>query len=71
MAVLDVTVPTGYIVQQQDLDAYVISRRVRNLQRAKFQERKVYFYFDFVRTQTSSFICFPFLTGLRSVLVGQ
>lgn len=49
MAVLDVTVPTGYIVQQQDLDAYVISRRVRNLQRAKFQERKVYFYFDFVR----------------------
>lgn len=51
MAVLDVTVPTGYIVQQQDLDAYVISRRVRNLQRAKFQERKVYFYFDFVRSK--------------------
>lgn len=51
MAVLDVTVPTGYIVQQQDLDAYVISRRVRNLQRAKFQERKVYFYFDFLDSE--------------------
>ncbi|KAL1513271.1 hypothetical protein ABEB36_002700 [Hypothenemus hampei] len=48
LAVLDVTIPTGYIVQQQDLDAYVISRRVRNLQRAKFQERKIYFYFDYL-----------------------
>lgn len=48
MAVLDVTIPTGYIVQQQDLDAYIISRRVRNLQRAKFLERKVFFYFDYV-----------------------
>ncbi|XP_066263111.1 CD109 antigen [Euwallacea similis] len=51
MAILDITVPTGYIVQQQDLDAYVISRRVRNLQRAKFEERKVYFYFDFLDSE--------------------
>lgn len=48
LAVLDVTIPTGYIVQQQDLDAYIRSRQVRNLQRARFQERKVLFYFDFV-----------------------
>jgi hypothetical protein len=48
MAVLDVTIPTGYIVQQQDLDAYIRSRQVRNLQRARFQERRVLFYFDFV-----------------------
>ena len=48
LAVLDVTIPTGYIVQQQDLDAYIRSRRVRNLQRARFLERSVLFYFDFV-----------------------
>uniref|UniRef100_A0AAR5PB89 NTR domain-containing protein n=2 Tax=Dendroctonus ponderosae TaxID=77166 RepID=A0AAR5PB89_DENPD len=51
MAVLDVTIPTGYIVQQQDLDAYIISRRVRNLQRAKFHERKVFFYFDYLDSE--------------------
>lgn len=48
MAVLDVTIPTGYIIQQQKLDSYILTRRVRNLQRARFQERKVLFYFDYV-----------------------
>lgn len=48
LAVLDVTIPTGYIIQQQRLDAYILSQRVRNLQRARFQERKVLFYFDYV-----------------------
>ncbi|CAG9856305.1 unnamed protein product [Phyllotreta striolata] len=48
MAVLDVAIPTGYIIQQQDLDAYILSERVRNLQRARFFERKVIFYFDFL-----------------------
>ncbi|KAL0278731.1 UNVERIFIED_CONTAM: hypothetical protein PYX00_000464 [Menopon gallinae] len=48
MAVLDVTIPTGYIIQQQNLDAYIRSRIVRNLQRARFQETKVLFYFDYL-----------------------
>jgi CD109 antigen len=48
MAVLDVSIPTGYIVQQQKLDAYVLTKRVRNLQAAKYNEKKVLFYFDFV-----------------------
>lgn len=48
MAVLDVGIPTGYIIQQQNLDRYVLSRQVRNLQRARFQERKVLFYFDYL-----------------------
>lgn len=48
MAVLDVAIPTGYWIQQQKLDTYVLSRRVRNLQRARYQERKVLFYFDYV-----------------------
>uniref|UniRef100_W4VRF5 Putative alpha-macroglobulin n=1 Tax=Corethrella appendiculata TaxID=1370023 RepID=W4VRF5_9DIPT len=51
MAVLDVGIPTGYWVQQQRLDAYTRSRRVRNLQRAKYQERKVLFYFDFLDSE--------------------
>lgn len=48
MAVLDVAIPTGYWIQQQKLDSYVLSKRVRNLQRARYQERKVLFYFDYV-----------------------
>ncbi|XP_063238725.1 CD109 antigen-like [Bacillus rossius redtenbacheri] len=48
MAVLDVAIPTGYIIQQQDLDAYILSRQVYNLRRARFLERKVLFYFDYL-----------------------
>lgn len=48
MAVLDVTIPTGYIIQQQTLDRYILSKQVKNLQRARFLERKVLFYFDFL-----------------------
>nr|CAI5865848.1 unnamed protein product [Callosobruchus analis] len=57
MAILDVTIPTGYIIQQQDLDAYILSRRVRNLQRAKYLERKVLFYFDYLDNEQ---ICINF-----------
>lgn len=46
MAVLDVAVPTGYHMQQQVLDEYILSRRVRSLRRAKFLDHKVVFYFD-------------------------
>lgn len=56
MAVLDITIPTGYIIQQQKLDDYILSRKVRNLQRAKFLERKVLFYFDYVSTYLYSLI---------------
>ncbi|XP_033326238.2 macroglobulin complement-related [Megalopta genalis] len=48
MAVLDVAIPTGYIIQQQTLDRYILSRQVRNLQRARFQEKKILFYFDYL-----------------------
>ncbi|KYN34320.1 hypothetical protein ALC56_11427 [Trachymyrmex septentrionalis] len=51
MAVLDVAVPTGYIIQQQTLDKYILSKQVRNLQRARFQERKVLFYFDYLDSE--------------------
>ncbi|XP_071443388.1 CD109 antigen [Hetaerina americana] len=48
MAVLDVAIPTGYIIQQQDLDAYVTSKQVPLLQRARFLTKKVVFYFDYL-----------------------
>lgn len=51
MAVLDVGIPTGYIIQQQNLDRYILSKQVRNLQRARFQDRKVLFYFDYLDTE--------------------
>lgn len=61
MAVLDVTIPTGYWIQQQKLDAYVISKRVRNLQRAKFNDKKVLFYFDYVSSHQDSTFLFIFI----------
>ncbi|XP_064537574.1 CD109 antigen [Drosophila montana] len=48
MAVLDVAIPTGYWIQQQKLDTYVLSNRVRNLRRARYLERKIVFYFDYL-----------------------
>lgn len=48
MAVLDLTLPTGYVILQQDLDKYVKSKNIRNLREARYEERKVYFYFDYV-----------------------
>ncbi|XP_058448423.1 CD109 antigen [Malaya genurostris] len=57
MAVLDVAVPTGYMIQQQKLDRYILSKRVRNLQRARYQERKVLFYFDYLDDE---YVCVNF-----------
>lgn len=48
MAVLEVSIPTGYYLQQQRLDTYVLWGRVRNLRRAKYTEQKVIFYFDYL-----------------------
>lgn len=48
LAVLEVGIPTGYMIQQQRLDSYVLSRSVRTLQRAKYQPDKLLFYFDYV-----------------------
>ncbi|KAL4122063.1 hypothetical protein QTP88_014463 [Uroleucon formosanum] len=48
LAVLDVAIPTGYIMQQQNLDAYVLQRTVPNLQRARFFPGKLLFYFDYL-----------------------
>ncbi|CAB3251025.1 unnamed protein product [Arctia plantaginis] len=48
MSVLEVGVPTGYMIQQQKLDAYVLSRRVPTLQRAKYLPTKILFYFEYL-----------------------
>ncbi|KAM3959264.1 macroglobulin complement-related [Aphomia sociella] len=48
MAVMDIAIPTGYMIQQQKLDAYVLSRRVATLQRAKYLPTKILFYFDYL-----------------------
>lgn len=48
MAVLEVGVPTGYMIQQQRLDAYVLSKRVTTLQRAKYTPTKIVFYFQYL-----------------------
>ncbi|GFS99779.1 CD109 antigen [Nephila pilipes] len=48
MAVLEVDIPTGYVIQQQRLDTYVHSGKVRNLREARYSERKVSFYFTYL-----------------------
>lgn len=48
MSVLEVTVPTGYVIQQQELDILVRSLAIRNLKEARYFDRKVAFYFDYV-----------------------
>ncbi|XP_026496456.1 CD109 antigen [Vanessa tameamea] len=53
MAVLEVGIPTGYMVQQQRLDSYVLSRAVRTLQRAKYRPDKLLFYFDYFDQETT------------------
>lgn len=49
MAVLEVSVPTGYIVEQHELHGYVRAHLVRNLREARYQEGKIIFYFEYVR----------------------
>ncbi|GBP50525.1 CD109 antigen [Eumeta japonica] len=51
LAVLDVAIPTGYLVQQQRLDQYVLSRRAPHLQRARYTPTNVIFYFDYLDTE--------------------
>lgn len=58
MAVLEITIPTGYIITQQVLDAYVRSNTVRNLREARTSERKVVFYFHYLDTDP---ICVSFV----------
>ncbi|XP_037873449.1 CD109 antigen [Bombyx mori] len=48
MAVLEAGVPTGYRIQQQALDAYVLSRSVPTLQRARYTPVKLFFYFEYL-----------------------
>ena len=49
LAVLEVDIPTGYVVMNDTLRDYVQSNTVPNLRRAEFYGRKVVFYFDYVR----------------------
>ncbi|CAL1294220.1 unnamed protein product [Larinioides sclopetarius] len=46
MAVLVVSVPTGYVIEQRELNAYVQSDEVPNLKEARFREGEVDFYFE-------------------------
>lgn len=57
MAVLEVNLPSGYYLQQQTLDAYVRSGVVRNLREARYEEKKLEMYFDYL---DSSPICVNF-----------
>ena len=48
LSVLEVDVPTGYVVMNDTLRDYVRSELIPNLKRAEFYGRKVVFYFSSV-----------------------
>lgn len=48
MAILEVTVPSGYFLHQKRLDDYVKHGEVTTLRRARYFPEKVIFYFDYV-----------------------
>ena len=52
MAVLEIHVPTGYVVTNDVLRAYAQSGDVPVLRRAEAYGRKVVVYFDYVRRDT-------------------
>lgn len=53
LAVLEVGIPTGYMIQQQRLDHYVRSKTCKLLQRARYQPGKLTFYFYYLDTETT------------------
>ncbi|CAH1779511.1 unnamed protein product [Owenia fusiformis] len=57
MAVMEIHIPTGYVVMNDDLRAYVQSKNVSLLKRAEYYARKVVFYFD---SLNSTYTCVDF-----------
>jgi len=56
LAVLEIDVPTGYVVMNQTLRDYVLSGVVPNLKRAEFYYRKAVFYFSHVSRKLSKIL---------------
>ncbi|KAK7498085.1 hypothetical protein BaRGS_00010673, partial [Batillaria attramentaria] len=50
LSVLEIDIPTGFVVMNDTLRDYVRSGVVRNLKRAEFYGRKVVFYFSYLDT---------------------
>ncbi len=48
MVVMEMDIPTGYVVMNDKLRSYVQSGVVPTLSRAEFYSRKVVFYLDYV-----------------------
>ncbi|XP_022237429.1 CD109 antigen-like [Limulus polyphemus] len=53
LAVLEMSIPTGYAVLQRELDSYVQSGQVKNLRQANYRTRRVFFYFDYLSAYES------------------
>lgn len=48
MAVMEIDIPTGYVVMNDELRLYVQSGAVPTLSRAEFYDKKTIFYLDYV-----------------------
>ena len=56
MTVIEADIPTGFVVMNDDLRAYVQSGRVPTLRRAEFKNRTVAFYLDYVSCSYANII---------------
>ena len=57
MVVIEMDIPTGYVVMNDRLREYVKSGAVPTLSRAEFYDRKVVFYLDYVSTSSLTNSC--------------
>ena len=57
MAVIDVNIPTGYVVFQPDLESYCGSQPNHLLRYAEFYDQKVSFFLDYVSLTRDRFRC--------------
>ena len=48
LSVMEIDIPSGYVIMNDTLRALVQSKNPPNLKRAEFYGRKVVFYFDYV-----------------------
>ncbi|XP_054721683.1 CD109 antigen-like [Uloborus diversus] len=57
IAVMEISIPTGYFIHKPDMDKYVYSRQVPRLQRGRVYPKSAVFMFDYLDT---SWLCVNF-----------
>jgi hypothetical protein len=65
LSVLEIDIPTGYVIMNDTLRDYVRSGVVQNLRRAEFYGRKVVFYFSYVSGSSRNIMSIVFCVSIK------